>query len=211
MATVVAVANLKGGTGKSTISLALATTLHDAGTRVLLVDADSQATCRQWAVRASESGQDGPPVVSIDARALARDLEKIAEPYEVVVIDTPGRLGAEARSAMLRAHMVVLPVAPRPADIWALQETLLVVEEAQALRPDLKKIVVLNRVNRTVLTRVGIQALSSLGVEVADAQLTDRVAHGEAMLNGIGVNTLDPAAPAAAEARALTQAVLEAI
>lgn len=211
MALIITVANLKGGTGKSTLALALATTLHVAGHRVIVVDTDTQGTCRQWAVRAAETEHDGPPVVSMDAKAMARDLERVVEPYDVAVVDTPGRLGAEARAAMLKAHLVVLPVAPRPADIWALQETLSVVEEAQALRPDLKKLVVLNRVNRTVLTRVGIEALHELGVEVSEAQLADRVAHGEAMLAGLGVAELDGAKAAATEARELTKAVLGAV
>jgi len=86
-----------------------------------------------------------------------------------------------------------------------------VVEEAQALRPDLRRIVVLNRVNRTVLTRVGIEALGQLGVEVSEAQLVDRVAHGEAMLAGVGVGELDGANAAASEARAVTEAVLGAV
>lgn len=211
MAVIITVANLKGGTGKSTLALALATTLHRASHRVLLIDADTQGTCRQWAVRATEEDREGPPVISLDARSLARDLTKLSEGYDVVIIDTPGRLGAEARAAMLQAHLVLLPVTPRPADIWALQETLTVVDEAHAFRPDLKTLVVLNRVNRTVLTRLGVEALEELGVTVAPASLGDRIVHGEAMLSGVGVVDLDPASVASTEVSDLTRAVLEAV
>ncbi|MCC6877731.1 MAG: AAA family ATPase [Sandaracinaceae bacterium] len=209
MALVVTVANLKGGTGKSTVALALATTLHGAGHRVLIVDADSQGTCRQWAARAAEAAHEGPPVVSVDTRAIARDLPRLSESYEVVIIDTPARLGPAARAAMVAADLVVLPVSPGAADVWALQETLEVLEEAKALRPELRASVVLNRADRTTLARLASEALSELGVRLLGAQLGNRVAHGEAMLGGLGVVEYAPNTKAADEVDRLTREILK--
>lgn len=211
MALVITIANLKGGTGKSTIALTLATTLHRAGHRILIVDADSQGTCRQWAARAAEQGREGPPVVSMDARALARDLPKLSVDYDLAIVDTPARLGPAARAAMVAADLVVLPVSPGAADVWALQETITVLEEAQALRPDLKAVVVLNRADRTTLARVAQEALRQLGLPMLDGALAARVAHGEAMLAGRGVAEHVPGSKAATEAEALTAAVLSAV
>lgn len=211
MSLIISVANLKGGTGKSTIALALATTLHNARHRVLIVDADTQGTCRQWAARASENGHSGPVVVSMDARALARDLRRVTDDYDVAIIDTPARLGPAARAAMVAADVVVLPVSPGAADIWALQETIEIFEEAQALRSDLRAVVVFNRADRTTLARVAREALNDLGVPLLETGLGSRVAHGEAMLAGRGVVEHAPSSKAAAEAQALTAAVLGAL
>lgn len=211
MSLIISIANLKGGTGKSTIALALATTLHDAGHRVLIVDADTQGTCQQWAARASENGFDGPPVVSMDARALARDLRQVGADYAVTIIDTPARLGPAARAAMVRADVVVLPVSPGAADVWALQETIEIFEEARSLRPDLRAVVVFNRANRTTLARVAREALGELDVPLLEEGLGARVAHGEAMLAGRGVVQYAPQSEAAREAQALTAAVLRAM
>ncbi len=211
MALIISIANLKGGTGKSTIALALSTTLHSAGHRVLIIDSDSQGTCQQWAARAAENGHAGPPVVSMDARALARDLSRVTADYDVAIIDTPARLGPAARAAMVAADVVVLPVSPGAADIWALQETIEIFEEARALRPDLRAVVVFNRADRTTLARVAQEALQDIGVPLIDESLGSRVAHGEAMLAGRGVVEHSPRSKAAEEAEALTAAVLRAM
>ena len=43
------------------------------------------------------------------------------------------------------ADVVVLPTGPAPTDFWALTGSVAVVQEAQALRPDLVAVLVLNR------------------------------------------------------------------
>ena len=207
MTWIVAVASLKGGVGKSTIALTLATTLHGAGHRVLVVDCDPQGTCRTWAARAAELGHEGPAVVALDGKALRRDLPRLAEGADVVVVDSPPRMGSEARAAMVAADLVLLPTVPGAADLWALQETIAVLEEARAVR-DVPAAVVLNRADRTLLARMALDALAELGVPVLPATLGARVAFGEAMLAGLGVVGHAPASTAAAEARELTAAVL---
>lgn len=207
MAWVIAVASLKGGVGKSTVALTLATTLHEAGHRVLLVDCDPQGTCRTWAAHAADNGHEGPAVVALDGRALRRDLPRLAEGADVVLLDSPPRMGAEARAAMVAADLVLLPTVPGAADLWALQETIAVLNEARAIR-DVPAAVVLNRADRTVLARMAVEALAELGVPVLPATLGARVAFGEATLAGLGVVAHAPASPAAEEARELTSAVL---
>lgn len=207
---VVAVSGLKGGVGKSTVALTLATTLHAAGRRVLIVDADPQGTARAWAARAAELGHEGPAVASVDGRQLRRDLPRLAAGAELVVIDTPPRLGADARAAMLASDLVLLPTTPGAADLWALQETLTVLAEAQSVG-DFKSAVVLNRVDRTNLAAGAEQAVRDLGVAVLGAQLGARVAYGEAILAGLGVVQHAPGSTAADEAKALSRAVLRAL
>ena len=207
---IVSVVGLKGGVGKSTLSLTLATTLHAAGYKVLIADCDPQGTAKAWAARAAELERDGPAVVSLDGRQLRRDLDGLTSGIDLVVIDTPPRLGPDARAAMMVADLVLLPTTPGAADLWALQETLTAVAEVQALK-ELKAVVVVNRADRTTLSRMTRDAVAELGFPVLPAELAVRVAFGEAILAGSGVVQHAPGSPAAKEAQALTKAVLEAL
>jgi chromosome partitioning protein len=211
MALTIAVAGLKGGIGKSTITLNLATCLHRAGHKVLIVDADPQGTCRTWSAKAAEAGHDGPPVVAIEGKTLRKDLARVAEGFDVVVIDSPPRMGTESRAAMLVADLVVLPTVPGAADTWALTETLVVLEDARGIRPELRAVVVLNRTDRTTLARLTREAVETLGATVLDEGLGARVAFGEAMLAGLGVVDYSPDSDAALEVRRLTKAALAAM
>lgn len=211
MALTVAVASLKGGVGKSTLALNLASCLHVAGHKVLVVDADSQGTCRAWAAVAASAGHDGPPVVALDGAALRRDLGRVAAGFDVVVLDAPPRLGPEARAAMLAADLVLVPTTPGAADVWALRETLAVLEDARTMRPELAAAVVLNRADRTTLAKLSHDAAASLGVPLLPATLAARVAFGEATLAGKGVVTYAPGSLAAREVEAFTAAVLAAV
>lgn len=204
---IVSVSGLKGGCGKSTVALTLATTFYALGTRVLIVDTDPQGTLRTWATRAAELEQEGPPVVSVDGRQLRRDLPRLARDVDLVILDTPPRLGADARAAMLAADLIILPTTPGVADVWALQETLDVFGEAEAVKPELRAVAVLNRADRTGLTALARQALHELKVPLMEETLGSRVAFAEAFLQGQGVVQHAPGSPAASEARALTLSV----
>lgn len=211
MALTISVCGLKGGIGKSTIALNLGTCFHRAGHRTLLVDADPQGTLRAWAAQGTEAEYDGPPVVGLDGKTLRRDLERVAQGFAVVVIDAPPRMGAEARAAMVAADLVLLPVTPGAADVWALRETLTVLDEARGMRPELAAAIVLNRVDRTGLAGALRETVSELGVQPLETTIGSRVAFGEATLSGKGVIDYAPASTAADEARALAAAVLKAI
>lgn len=206
----IAFAALKGGVGKSTLSLNLAACLHRAGHRVLVVDADPQGTCGAWAARAAELGRDGPPVVAMTGAALRRDLPRVGEGYGAVVVDSPSRLGTEARAAMLVADLVLLPVTPGVADVWAARDTVAVLEEARVLRPELAARLVLNRADRTTLARNAAKAIEDLGVPPIDVTIAQRVAIGEATAEGLGVVDYAPTSAAALEVRRLTRAALAA-
>lgn len=189
------------------MALNLAACLH-ASLRVVLVDADPQGTCATWAARAVELGREGVPVVAMTAASLVRDLPKLAASFDVAVIDTPPRLGAAARGAMLAADVVLVPCGPGPSDVWATAETIAALDEARALRPELIAALVLNRADRTSLARSAEKALGNLGVPLLDATIGQRVAFAEATIEGQGVTEHAPRSDAALDVRRVTRAVL---
>jgi cellulose biosynthesis protein BcsQ len=144
-------------------------------------------------------------VVGLDSKQLKRDLASLTASSDVAVIDTAPRLDAGARLAMSEADLVLLPTTPGAADVWALQQTLELFEQVGTPGG-----VVLNRTDRTALSRAALKALEGYDVEVI-GRLGSRVAFGEAILAGLGVVQNAPSSIAADEARKLTKAVIGAL
>jgi chromosome partitioning protein len=211
MCIVIAFCNLKGGAGKTTLAVNVAAALHRGGSRAVLVDADPQGSATAWAGRAAELGRDGPPCISVASAALRRDLPRLIEPFDVALIDGPARLGAETRAAMLAADLVVVPMAPGAVDLWAAAETVRVLQDARGLRPELRAVALLNRADRTSLSRLARTAIAELGIPPLDVTVGARVAFGEGMLTGLGVIDHAPGSDAAREIRRLTKTLLRAV
>ncbi len=207
MAHVISVATLKGGVGKTTISMNLGTCFHQMRLRVLLVDANpEQNSLSQWAACAEQNGHDVPAVVGIDGKRLRKELEKVGAGFDVVIVDS-APAGADARAAMVCADLVIMPVTPGAQEVWTLDKTLAVLEEAQALRPEIKARLLFNNAERTQLSTKAQQTLEGESVPLLAAVLRHRVTFGEAMASGQGVVTYEPQSDAAAEVRRMAKEV----
>lgn len=132
---IIAFASLKGGSGKTTLSVHLAAAIAAGGHRVVLIDADPQGSASDW----SAAREDSPPfpVIGMARNTLHRDLVPLLEDYDHCIIDTPPRVSALARSALLAADLVLIPVQPSSYDVWAAAETVQLISEAQGFKPEL--------------------------------------------------------------------------
>src|ERR1035441_6763588 len=102
MSAVIAVANQKGGCGKTTLSMNLAGVLSgEGGLKVLLIDADPQASAQQWAMRAGEAGMSFE-VMTHPHEDIHRKVREMSQKgYDVILVDKPPgrtRTGEEALS-----------------------------------------------------------------------------------------------------------------
>lgn len=70
---IVAVVNIKGGVGKTTTAIALATLAARAGLDTVVLDADEQSSASLWAWNAEQDGRPLPfPVESANIATLRR-------------------------------------------------------------------------------------------------------------------------------------------
>ena len=118
------IANPKGGSGKTTLTINLAGYLAASGQRVAILDLDRQKSATQW-------------LSARDARLPKIELltQKQGEASGWLVIDSPAALhGKNLEHALKLAHQVIVPIAPSLFDIRASQDFLAALQAEKAVR-----------------------------------------------------------------------------
>ena len=204
---VIAVLNQKGGVGKTTLSIHLATALSSVG-RVLLIDADPQGSALDWS--AQRVTEPLFPVVGLPKPTLHREIPAISQGYDWVIIDGPPRVNDLARSAIAASDVVLIPVQPSPFDVWAAQDIIDIVRECSVLKPDLKTRFVINRLfPNTTLGGEVKEALASFEVEVMENSIRNRTEYAKSAKAGLTALETEPNGIAAEEVNLLMQELID--
>lgn len=213
-ARVVAVGNLKGGTGKSTIAVNLACLAAQVHGRAILVDADPQGTAAAWL---EEAGSDGRPAgLGVEAWPLAEAADsrtadlwaeriyRLAEPGVRVVVDLPPQLGRGFDAMLHMADALLVPVTPSAIDLRAIARTLKRLKQVQQQRGNRPTcLLVPNRVDqRTAVGRTIQRALRDLEIAVAPP-LAQRASHATAFAARQWIGDHAPGSPAFREMAAV--------
>ncbi len=206
MPKVIAILNQKGGVGKTTLAVHLATAMARKKRSVILLDADPQGSALDWA--AARHGDPLFPVVGLPKSSIHKELPALATNYELVIIDGPPRVEGVARSAIMAADLVLVPVQPSPYDVWAAKEIIDLLNEATIFKPNLRKAFVINRkIANTAIGRDVADALSDYPIPVLESAICQRVAFAESATQGLTVYELDPAMLASQEMDTLAEEV----
>jgi len=201
---VIAIAQRKGGAGKSTVAANLATALAESGHRVGLLDIDPQRSLARWDQQRGESKK--ARALHFEAPTgwrLPATLERLKREQDFLLLDTAPHDDTDARLAIRGADLVLVPLQPSAADLWSMDATLdLAKQERRPVR------LLLNRVPAAGKLREEIEGqLRDRRLPVLDAVLGNRTAYAQAFMAGLGVVEAAPRGPAAAEVRALAEAL----
>lgn len=205
---IIGVLNQKGGVGKTTLSVNLAAALSREGERVLLIDADPQGSSLDWA--AAREGEPLFSVVGLPRPSVHKEISQIGQGYDHIIIDGPPRVTDLARSAIMAADMILIPVQPSPYDIWAAEEVVNLIREATVYKENLKCAFAINRkITNTAIGRDVRDALAAYDVPVLASAITQRVLFAEAAARGMAVFEIDSTGPATEEIEALAAELKE--
>ncbi len=200
---IIAVGNLKGGTGKSTVAVNVACRLAESQA-VTLVDADPQGSAAAWLQGGEAKGM--PPMLEVVARPLGAaggsdpwqaEMCALRDHQARVVIDLPPQKGEAFQAALRIADLLIVPVTPSAVDLHATAQALAVLHQMRGARDGRPAcLLVPSKVDRRLAQgrRAGA-ALQKLGCEVGVA-LTQRASHADAFSAAAWIGAHAPDTPA---------------
>ncbi|WP_334473632.1 ParA family protein [Arsenophonus sp. PmNCSU2021_1] len=184
-----AVVNTKGGVGKTTTAVHLATMLSRNG-KVLLIDGDPQASAASWAAwrRDNQTYTPSPTTTCLTGKAILNEGKALALNFDHTVVDVGGRDASGLRSALLLANKAIIPIGASNLDAAAMADMLEILELAKDYNPNLDVRVLLSRVDpRTKDTKEMLEFLTEQNIAVLKSYVCERVAFRRAIGEGATV------------------------
>ena len=203
---VITVGGLKGGTGKSTISLNLAGVLSTGNRKVLLIDVDSQGSVTEWQ---KISKQKEPSIAVEHASEVHRKLDVVLDKFEAVIIDTPPATAYQTRSAIIASDLIIIPIVPGILDLWSLKKFLQFYRQVKEVNPGVEAFFLVSRIDkRTNLGKELRPFLERLDIPTLNTEIAQRISYSEAFLAGKTIDQYAPKTQAAETFQQLKREIL---
>ena len=196
---VVSVLSQKGGTGKTTLSCALAALAVRAGTATAILDLDPQASAAKWHDLRRANGEEHPPVFATPSSRMQALLDALGQDgAELIVTDTAPHSGADAVTVARLSDHILIPLQPSFPDLAAITRTIDIAEVAKTPATIVLNLALVNHPS-TGDARTVIESAAA----AAPVVLHRRVAHVNSFNVGRCAAEYEPVGKAANELRAL--------
>ena len=121
---VIAITNLKGGVGKTTLTINLAVGFALKGKTVCIVDTDlGQKSSMEWAGNREES-RIKIPVYGVTVKQITKEVAELSTKYDVVQIDGTPQLNEVADRTIIASDLVLIPMSASMFDFRGFQNFL---------------------------------------------------------------------------------------
>jgi chromosome partitioning protein len=200
---VITVAQQKGGVGKTTISAHLAVALSQKRNKVAVIDVDPQGSIKHWYnLREDRFGEDytGLYFFSISGWKINSELSNLQQEYDYIIVDSPPHIETDAKAVIRVADLVIIPVQPSPADLWATKASV-----ALATNEKIPYKLLLNRVPHN--SKFAEDVTKEYPKNIFKTQLGNRVAFMSCLAEGKCVTETQPKSAAAEEMKSLVTEV----
>jgi chromosome partitioning protein len=210
-------ASPKGGAGKSTSAVVLATELAGQGASVTIIDADPNKPVSRWTKRPGGKPAALAVIDDVSENAILDQIDQAATRTAFVVVDLEGTRSLMVGYAISRADLVIVPTQGSLLDATEAANAIrLVRNQEKASGRTIPTAVLFTRTSAALKPRslrVIADELAQAGVKVLDVQMHERDAFRAIFSFGGSLADLDPTQvsniPAAvANARAFAREVI---
>ena len=206
---IISFVNQKGGVGKTTAAINLASSLVRKNHNLVLIDADPQGSATTW-----HSIEDNQAFEIIDhpGELTQADIETMETAYDYVIIDAPPAVDNKVVTILKASDLAILPVTPSSLDLWSCKETLDTMDtKSEALLNGKVRLLINRKIPGTRVGREVRQALEKFDTPIFETELCQRVAYIDAMRYGVSVMQFAPYSKAAGEIEQWGQEVITLI
>ncbi|PLR39555.1 chromosome partitioning protein ParA [Chimaeribacter californicus] len=179
-AKIIAFLNGKGGVGKTTTSINIATCLARQGHKVVMVDTDPQGSISNW----YEEEKCLFDLAEAASEKEVYTVRKQLKEYDYVVIDGAAAISAISSAAVMVSDLVLIPVTPSPLDFAACGAILAVVEARENLQPIIARFLITKKVASAKMLDVLKESIADTGVPALKTGTTQRQVYIRTMLDG---------------------------
>ena len=203
---IISLVNQKGGVGKTTIAINLASYISQTS-KVCLIDADPQGSCVLWG-----NITDSNPfnILHYSAPDLHSGIGDMTKGYKHTVIDAPPGTGDITLSTLLASNLAIIPITPSPLDLWSSGEIDDLIRFARKHNKKLKgKLLISKKIVGTTPGREAREALKRYRLGIFETEIHQRIAYVKALIAGQSVLEYAPNSEASKEMLRLCEEIMK--
>ncbi len=213
---IILIGGKKGGSGKSTITMNLASELARQKKDVMIVDTDRQSSTAEWATERIRNQSTLPEIFCVQKyNEIHTTLLDLNKRYEYVLVDTAGRDAPELRSAMIVANKLLIPVRPSQLDLNTIPDMQKIIQESKLVNPNLLTLAVLSMAPTNPIVNEAKEAQEFLAefpsITLLKTIVRDRKIYRDAVSEGLGVVEIDKTNESARKAKKEIQDLVKEI
>ena len=193
MTKIISIGNQKGGSGKTTTTIHLASSFTRLGYKVLVIDADVQRTAYRWAMAKAFKFDTIPLEINLQTGKYSQNILSLIKlhykNYNFILIDCPPAAESEITySSLLMSDLVIIPVVCTPPDLWATITIRSTVDRAKIINKNLKSFILINRYQPKLIV-VGkiLEKIEELKIPLFNVKVGQRTAFVESAAQGTTV------------------------
>jgi chromosome partitioning protein len=184
----IGITNLKGGVGKTTLSINLAVCFAHMGYKICIVDTDANQNSLQWLGVRDENLPDILVAGSTDPKAINKVADNLHTQHDIVILDGTPNLSEMTTRIMMASDLLIIPTRPGAHDFRAMNDFIERYNQVKAVKEDIPAYFLINEYNERInIHRTIKDSLKEhYQLPILKTVIKSRTAYGEANMLGMG-------------------------